>query len=304
MPPPMLGLVPVTMATFPASFMRVLCRGERLRLRPRLFLQIAHGHAAERHVVRREAVGVPVVELGVAPAEVPGDDQPAPLDDFGIGPGELLRRVVALVEHHALVLTREVVLDDPPVERAVEKPLPEPLERARRPEIVVVPDPCDVLLHRHAHARVEIPGELGAEHTRQVMAAAPPRRTGRGDVAPRALGERPEEPRPEATVVGLRPPAAVRIDVVPWAFPKVGALAHVAAETVADEDRVLALRAARDEAGASDYQRVAMDVVDVRVHRVLDRNLPVASPEDPAEEDKRLLVEAIFGHVLFDRRGG
>jgi len=67
--------------------------------------------------------------------------------------------------------------------------------------------------------------------------------------------------------------------------------------------RVLALRAAGDEAGARDHQRVAMDVVDVRVHRVLERDLPVASPVDQAGEDERVVIEELFGHVLLDRRG-
>src|SRR5436309_2216463 len=92
MPPPMLGLVPVTIATLPASFIGVSCRGGRLGLGPRLRLHVAHGDAAQRHLVGRHAVGVPVLELGVAPTEVLGDHEAAPLDHLGVGPGELLGR--------------------------------------------------------------------------------------------------------------------------------------------------------------------------------------------------------------------
>src|SRR5882672_1502253 len=280
MPPPMLGLVPVTMATLPASFIGGTCRSGGLRRRPRLHLGESDGDAIQRHLVRRQAIGVPIFELGVAPAEVLGDHETTPLDHLGVGPRELLRRVVALVEHDRLVLAREVVLDDPAVQRAVEEPLPETLERALRPEVVVVPDPREVLFDRDAHARVEVPRELGAEHAGEVMAAAPARHPRWRDVAPSTLRERSEEPRPEAAVVRLRPAAPIGVHVELWALSQVRALAHVAAEAVADEDRVLALRAARDEASARDHQRVAMDVVDVGVHRVLERDLPVAAPVD------------------------
>ena len=65
---------------------------------------------------------------------------------------------------------------------------------------------------------------------------------------------------------------------------------------------MLTLRAACDEARARHHQRVAMHVVHVRVHRVLERDLPVAAPVDLAREDQGLVVEELLGHVLLDRR--
>src|SRR5262249_48081447 len=152
-----------------------------------------------------------------------------------------------LVQHDLLVLSGEVVLDDPAVEAVVDRALPEATERALRLQVVVVPHAGDVLLDRHAHARVEVPRELRAEHAGQVVAAAPPRRVGRRDVGPRALSERPGQPRPEAAIVGLRPLPAAGVEVLAWALAEVVALGDVAAEAVADEDRVLALGPARDE---------------------------------------------------------
>ncbi len=103
--------------------------------------------------------------------------------------------------------------------------------------------------------------------------------------------------------VGLRPLPAVGVQVLERVLAHVVALGHVAAEPVADEDRVLALGAARDEAGAGDHHRVAVDVVDVGVHRVLERDLPVAPPVHLADEDEGLVVEELLGHVLLDGRG-
>src|SRR5262245_50558281 len=78
---------------------------------PGLLLHGAHGDPAERHGVRIEAVGVPVLEERAAAAVVLGDHETPPLDHLGVGGRELLRRVVALAQHDALVLAREVVLD-------------------------------------------------------------------------------------------------------------------------------------------------------------------------------------------------
>src|SRR5437879_3247364 len=50
--------------------------------------------ATDRHLLGRHAVGVLELEGSVAAAEVLGDDQLAPLDDLGIRPRQLLRRVV------------------------------------------------------------------------------------------------------------------------------------------------------------------------------------------------------------------
>src|SRR2546427_11810922 len=65
MPAPMLGLVPVTMATFPASFIAA-----GLRLGPRLLLEVPHRHATQRHLVRRHAVGGSGLGRGAAHAPV------------------------------------------------------------------------------------------------------------------------------------------------------------------------------------------------------------------------------------------
>src|SRR5439155_14174276 len=113
-----------------------------------------------------------------------------------------------------------------------------------RPRAVVIPDAREVLLDGHAHARVEVPAELRAEHAGQVMAAAPPGRARRRDVAAGAFGQRLGDPREEASVVRLRPLPAVGIEILPRAAAHVVRLAHVAAEAVADVERVLALRAA------------------------------------------------------------
>src|SRR5713226_10525142 len=102
----------------------------RGRPRPSLLLEIAYGDPVQGHGVRRHAVRVLVLERGVAAAEMPGDDQPPPLDHLGVGRREFFRGVVALVDHHALVLTREVVLDDPAVHGRVGDGLPEAPERA------------------------------------------------------------------------------------------------------------------------------------------------------------------------------
>src|SRR5262249_12889259 len=155
-------------------------------------------------------------------------------------------------EHHRLVLAREVVLDDPAPQAVVHDAIEEAAEGAPGPRAVVVPDAGQLLLDRHAHARVEVPAELRAEHAGQVMAAAPARALGRRDVAPRAVGEGPRQPRPEAAVGGLGPLAPVGIHVLAGIAADVVALRHVAPEAVADEDRMLALRAARDEARAGD----------------------------------------------------
>src|SRR5205085_10661057 len=98
---------------------------------------------------------------------------------------------------------------------------------------------------------------------------APARRLRRWDILLGVAYERAEGPGPEAPVVGLRPlPAVLGILVLQGLGPAQGAVGDVAAEAVADEDRVLALRPARREARARYDQRVAMQVVDVGVHGV------------------------------------
>src|SRR5437879_5296585 len=119
---------------------------------------------------------------------------------------------------------------------------------------------------------------------------------------PRATAERPEQAGTVASIVRLRPPASVGLYVVFRALAEVVAFPHVAGEAVADEDRLLALRPARDEAGAGDDEGVAVHVVDVGVHRVLERDFPVAVPDDLADQDE-CVVEELLGHVLLDRRG-
>ena len=120
----------------------------------------------------------------------------------------------------------------------------------------------------------------------------------------RPLREGTGEPRPEAPVVRLRPLPTVGVDVLATVLAHVVALRHIAAEPVAHEDGVLALRAAGDEAAARHHHRVAMDVVDVRVHRVLEGDLPVAPPLDLADEHEGVAIEEFLGHVLLDGRGG
>ncbi len=168
---------------------------------------------------------------------------------------------------------------------------------------MVVPDAREVLLDRHAHARVEIPPELGPEHAGQVMAAAPLRGAGRWNVAARAVGEGAGQPRPEPAIGRPGPLSSVGIDVLPRALSQVVALGHVAAEAVAHEDGMLALRAAGDEPASGHHDRVAVHVVDVRVHRVLEGDLPIAPPVDLADEDEGLLVEELLRHVLLDGGG-
>ena len=96
---------------------------------------------------------------------------------------------------------------------------------------------------------------------------------------------------------------AVGVEVLERVLAHVVALGDVAAEAVAHEDGVLALGAARDEAAARDHHRVAVHVVDVGVHRVLERDLPVAPPVHLADQDQGLLVEELLGHVLLDGGG-
>src|SRR5215475_12620383 len=270
---------------------------------PHVLLDIAHGHALQRHRVGGEIVGVPVLEGRRAPAEVTGDHEPSPLDHLGVGGRELLRRVVALIDHHALVLAGEVVLDDPPVHGRVADSVPQAAESGAGPRAVVVPDARPVFLDGDAHAREEIPAELRAEHAGQVMAAAPLGRPRRWDAPPGAIGEGAGEPRPVAAIGGPGPLAAVRVDVLEGVLAHVVALGHVAAETVAHEDRMLALGAAGDEATARHHHRVTVHVVHVRIHGVLEGDLPVAPPLDLTDEDEGVVVEELLGHVLLDGRG-
>src|SRR5215470_1945691 len=270
---------------------------------PHVLLEVAHGHALQRHRVGGEIVGVPVLEGRRAPAEVTGDHEPSPLDHLGVGGRQLLRRVVALIDHHALVLAGEVVLDDPPVHGRVADSVPQAAESGAGPRAVVVPDARPVFLDGDAHARVEIPAELRAEHAGQVMAAAPLGRPRRWDAPPGAIGEGAGEPRPVAAIGGPGPLAAVRVDVLEGVLAHVVALGHVAAETVAHEDRMLALGAAGDEATARHHHRVTVHVVHVRIHGVLEGDLPVAPPLDLTDEDEGVVVEELLGHVLLDGRG-
>src|SRR5262249_35230524 len=166
----------------------------RRRAPAHLLLEIPHRDAVERHGAGREIVGIPVLERRLPAAVVTGDDEAAPLDHLGVRRGELLRRVVPLVDHHGLVLPREVVLDDPPVDEVIRELVPQPSEPALGPRAVVVPDAREVLLDGHAHAGVEIPPELGAEHAGQVMPAAPAGGARRRDVAAGPVGE--GAPRP------------------------------------------------------------------------------------------------------------
>ena len=66
---------------------------------------------------------------------------------------------------------------------------------------------------------------------------------------------------------------------------------------------MLTLGPARDEAAARHHHGVAVHVVHVRVHRVLERDLPVAPPVHLAGLHERIVVEELLGNVLLDGRG-
>src|SRR5262249_48445419 len=191
------------------------------------------------------------------------------------------------------------VLADPPVHQRLADPAPPPPDRGLGPGAVVVPDARPMLLDGNAHARVEIPAELRAEHAGKVMAAAPLGGPRGRDAPAGPVGQRAGGAGPVPAIGGLGALAPVPVDVLEWILPHVVALGHVAAEAVAHEDRVLALGAARDEAATRHHHRVAVHVVHMGVHGVLEGDLPVAAPLDLADEDEGVVLEELLGHVIF-----